>query len=232
MLGKRERHIDIETLSLYIDRRLTPSHHERISQHLKHCERCRREYESLHQTVHLLRHLPRVAVPRAFTLTEQDVRHIRPVRGAWGWMQWATAVVAALLALVISIDLFVQTFAPASAPVPALERPAAVTLEVTKELAREQVAPVAETPLAMKALPRQESLEGAERGAPAKVLPTTEKPLPGGTAVETPKSPEVPTPPAIARPNVARWPPHRWLAFGLAALLAMLLIWQHRHRTP
>ncbi len=229
MLRQRERHVDTETLSLYIDRRLAPSVHEQVARHLTRCQRCRDDYESLRQTVHLLRSMPRVAVPRAFTLSEADIRTRQSSRAAWGWMQWATALVAALLALMVSLDIFVQTiFTPPAAPPPQV-MDAFQAAEAPSETPVSQA--VQETP-AVKARSRQEprSLGNEVMVAPAQAPVAPEQEV-SVTPLATTTLPDTPsTQPSPAGPRPFGWPPYRWAEVLLAVLLVGLLILQRTHR--
>ncbi len=109
-------------LSEYIDGRLGADQTKRVEAHLKECQACRSELESLRSTVNLLRRLPLAAVPHSFALTEvESVR--RPV--ALNILQGATAFAALALVVLLLSDLFSyygepallqKEAAPASAP--------------------------------------------------------------------------------------------------------------------
>src|SRR5438477_2874722 len=60
-------------LSAYIDNRLNKTTRARVRGHLKVCAACRADYVELRATQQMLRSLPMVPPPRAFTLTEDLV---------------------------------------------------------------------------------------------------------------------------------------------------------------
>ena len=66
-------HLDVELLSTYLDRQTTVAERARVESHLQTCAACRAELESLRRTVAVLAAMPRVPVPRAFTLSEAQV---------------------------------------------------------------------------------------------------------------------------------------------------------------
>ncbi len=162
---QRSKHLSNEQLSLLIDGRLSEKERERVEAHLRACATCRDAYEGLRQTVALLRATPRVAVPRAFTLSEADVGRA-PARSSATWTRWATALVGLVLVLVIGLDVATGMFAPA-APAPA-ERVAKVMV-VTKEV---QAVRPHETPVIMKGAPAEEKEPGLMPAARASI-PTT-----------------------------------------------------------
>src|ERR687884_1560437 len=67
-----ERHV-WDLLSAYIDDSLDKATHEEVRSHLEECADCRADYIELRATRHMLRSLPVVPPPRAFTLTEEAV---------------------------------------------------------------------------------------------------------------------------------------------------------------
>ena len=79
--------------------------------HLADCAACRSELEGLRRTVALLQALPRVPIPRAFTLSEAQVGIRRPEpRPAWvGWARGLAAVTAIALVAVVAVSLLNQT---------------------------------------------------------------------------------------------------------------------------
>ncbi|MGC8782707.1 MAG: anti-sigma factor family protein, partial [Anaerolineae bacterium] len=100
----RGNHLHSEELSAYLDGQVRPAERRRIEAHLAGCAACRRELASLRQTVALVRALPRVPVPRAFTLSQAQVGLGRPTgRPAWlGGVAAGLATVATIALLVIA----------------------------------------------------------------------------------------------------------------------------------
>jgi hypothetical protein len=111
-----------EMLSLYIDGELSSGDRARFEEHLAECDDCTWELETLRQTVDLMGQLPKVPVPRAFTIYETP--RPRPsglfqARWVYTYLKGATALAAVLLILVLAGDALFQfqrmttSFAPA-----------------------------------------------------------------------------------------------------------------------
>ena len=69
------RHLTTEQLSAYLDKQLTPQEQAAFDAHISTCPQCQQALAELRSTVTLLRAMPRVDVPRSFTLPTP----IRPV---------------------------------------------------------------------------------------------------------------------------------------------------------
>jgi hypothetical protein len=164
-------------LSVYIDGELPSGDRARVEEHLAECADCTWELETLRQTVDLVGQLPKVPVPRAFTIHETP----RPrwvslfqARWAYTYLKGATALAAALLILVLAGDALFQFqrsitgFAPAVAPAKELAAPATAPTVVAM-----QEAPPAPTEAP---IPPEEALDEAEGAAYAEVTPS---PSPG-----------------------------------------------------
>jgi hypothetical protein len=178
-----------EMLSVYIDGELPSGDRARVKEHLAGCADCTWELETLRQTVDLVGQLPRVPVPRAFTIQET----LRPKRiglfqdrWAYTYLKGATALAAVLLILVLAGDALFRfqgattSFAPAMAPAKELVAPTVVAM---------QEAPPA--PLEAPILP-EEALDEAEGAAYAEVTPLP----PPGEETKTIMSMPTPTAPA------------------------------------
>jgi len=124
-----------ELLSAYIDNEVTRAERALVETHVATCPECARDLTTLRQTVRLLTALPPLAVPRAFTLREADVKPLGPARRAWWRLPWAQGLVAATavllcVAAVGGILLLRQSgmvTAPAAAPEIAREAPIPTT---------------------------------------------------------------------------------------------------------
>lgn len=93
-----------ERLSSYIDRRLSSRESEEVSNHLKVCEKCRQELESLEATVYLLHQLPQISTPRSFAVAKpvEGKKSYLPGLPSFGWLRpVAAAVLIALVALLV-----------------------------------------------------------------------------------------------------------------------------------
>ena len=105
--NKRQQHVDLETLSEYIDGRLSDAENLRVKNHLNTCPKCAQELASLTYTVQLLHRVPTLAPRSVMTLAE------RPATAPVGWQSrvptWAYGAAAsaaiALFAVVLSADL-------------------------------------------------------------------------------------------------------------------------------
>jgi anti-sigma factor RsiW len=107
-MGGREHAYVENRLSAYVDDQVSGRERRRIEAHLAHCETCRADLRTLRWTVGLLHQAPQVKAPRRFVVREADLdRAQRPMRRMSPLMvaQWATAVVALLLVLVLGGDL-------------------------------------------------------------------------------------------------------------------------------
>ena len=112
IVRRRQKDPDLETLSEYLDGRLSSTVAQGVEAHLAACQRCRRELETLQHTVSLLRRVPEERPRRSFTLSEAPVRARAGARQpaalvtrAPAWAYGAMASVAIVLfALVLTAD--------------------------------------------------------------------------------------------------------------------------------
>ncbi len=181
-------HLDVELLSAYLDRQTTVAERARVESHLQTCAACRAELESLRRTVAVLAAMPRVPVPRAFTLSEAQVGLRRQAaRPSWygGLLRGLGAVTALALVVVVTATLvsrpgwtpgaMTARQAPEQAPTQmvAMEAPApapaATQAEPAAEAAPAAVAAAVEEP-AVAALEAPAEVETESAGAGAAVL--------------------------------------------------------------
>lgn len=183
-------HIEVEQLSAYLDGQLALAERARVESHLQGCAACARELESLRRTVALVQALPRVPVPRAFTLSEAQVGiRQRRAQGAWsgGLLRGlGVATAFALVAVVAAVVLRQPAWAP-SATV-AREAPSAASL--TQEAAPAAAPAIARAPEQPQAL----SVETA----------TVEQAAAATVAVETTAEQAAAAPTMTAMPPAAR----------------------------
>jgi anti-sigma factor RsiW len=145
---------DDELLSAYLDGRLTPAEAAQLEARLAADPTLRQRLQELRRVVQLLAQAPRLAVPRAFVLTEAQTAVASPVSRTW-WMRWfggvprgltlATAAVALALVVTLGVDMWSQRetevavlMAPAAQPetlavAPTAEGTVATTAEVPAE---------------------------------------------------------------------------------------------------
>jgi hypothetical protein len=111
----RRRHVDADLLSAYLDAQVTATERRRVAAHLEACAACRSELAGLRQTVTLLHALPRIPVPRAFTLAEIQVGRGRPAaQPTWlgGMLRGLAAVSAVALVAVLAATLLTRPAGP------------------------------------------------------------------------------------------------------------------------
>lgn len=108
-IGKREHRYVSDRLSAYIDGELPARERARVETHLAACEGCRADLHTLRWTKGLLQQVPTAKVPRSFVVRAADVEARRPTRRRVSLFatQWATAVVALLLIVVVGGDLLI-----------------------------------------------------------------------------------------------------------------------------
>ncbi len=195
--GPVRGHLQVELLSAYLDQQVSPAERATIDAHLQQCTECRAELGSLRQTVIILHSLPRVAVPRAFTLSEAKAGIRRPIV-APGWFGGLARGLGAVAAIALVAFVAVTILRPEQAPwspnqtvarvqpttVPATEKPLAAApvaptaAEAPQAKTQEQapaavVEPSQEAALAMAASPEPEA-RSAKEAAPASAMGATE----------------------------------------------------------
>jgi hypothetical protein len=99
----------LDRLSSYMDGQLPDDEQARVEAHLSTCQRCRDDLRTLRWTHDLLQEVVPVPIPRSFVIREADVT--RPKRATLGGrslatLQWATALVAIMLVLVVTGDVW------------------------------------------------------------------------------------------------------------------------------
>lgn len=184
----------LERLSPYIDEQLQVKERARVEAHLSACPSCRKELQTLQWTRSLLRQAPSVPLPRSFVIREADLAPRRTARRAPAYrktafaLQWATALVAILLVVVVAGDVFLggRLAAPASQQEVAMlsvETPMVVpTVVVESEAVVESLAAEA----------AQEDAEvRAPSEAPEKMIAPTAPDVTGEEANETPEQAQV-----------------------------------------
>lgn len=157
-----EQHIAQELLSAYLDKQVMPRERGQVERHLRACVKCAQELETLQYVAGLLRATPRVSVPRAFTLSEADVGRSavrgRPRRRLSLYFQGATAVVAALLVVVVVGDVLTGSMRQSAAPVAA---PVAAPMMLEKTAVEAVVVHTVVVEAAVEAEPVHESADSA-----------------------------------------------------------------------
>ena len=152
---KRQRdHISPETLSEFLDGRLSATEHAKWERHIEYCGGCKEEFDSLRYTVGLLRRVPMENPRRTFTLAvAPEVTPVRMGLRAPAWAYGAATSVAVLVfAVVLSADLtglLSEDVSGPTGPDQALEAPIAPTessVVAEKSVQVEETAPFQATP--------------------------------------------------------------------------------------
>ena len=109
----KHRHINPDTLSEYLDDRLSIRAKEQVDRAVAACAHCREELETRRVTLSLLRELPPIPPPRSFTLSAPPVIEPARITGpapsrlaalpAWAYAG-AAAMAAIALALLVLVD--------------------------------------------------------------------------------------------------------------------------------
>ena len=190
--------MNVDLLSSYLDDQVTPEQRAYIERHVRTCVSCQLELQSLRQTVTMLHALPRVPVPRAFTLSEARVgRRVRRGSNSWfGGLARVAGVLAAVAVIAVSVAFLRQSAftpsaqvarAPLQAPAPpAVTSPTAATLAAAADTA----APAAPSLAAPNAAPaaKQASTQPAVTQA-ARKPPANSAPAGGQGARSVPANP-------------------------------------------
>ena len=211
--GKSERaHVDVDTLSAYLDSQITPTERTRVDEHLASCLVCQNELDGLRRTVTLLQALPRMPVPRAFTLSEAQVGIRQPqTQPIWvGWARGLAAVTAIALVAVVAVSLLNQpSWQPAATVariVPAAEAPqsAAQPAAPVESAPAEAVAKAPPPPAAPTAVLEQVIEKTAAVADTAAATAAAETVLIAPAAEPAAPEPETVPPPAEAAKIAAR----------------------------
>ena len=214
---RTEHEIVSEQLSEYLDEQLEAGERARVERHLATCAECQESVRSLRWTRQLLRQAPTARIPRSFVVREADVAPARAAgrRRPVAALQWAGAVVAALLVLVFAGDLLtgrlLTSARPVSAPVVAYERAREdQAVETQEAVAVEEGTPSAAAEQALQAAGAPSPTEEAavKMAAPEKQLgPTgveaapTGTPPPMGLVAPSATLPGEQTPTVVAAPS-------------------------------
>jgi hypothetical protein len=190
--------ISDEMLSAYLDGEVTPQERLQIERAAAQDADTAWRLASLQQTVALVKALPRVSLPRSFTLSEADVAPPRAAAFAPWWralfdpilLRNATAMTAVLFLALLVGDLAPRLISPAAAPAARLFKETVVVEEYTTPTHPAVMAQA----MAPQPTPTWEVTPAAAVGAPA---PTSGETREAAMPAPTPTS-EIP--PAAAMP--------------------------------
>jgi len=136
-----------ERISAYLDGELTPQEYEAVEHHLETCPECQWELETLRQTTQWARELPKLTVPRVFTIPVAAEPE-RVARRRWNFLpvlQGATALIAVLLVFAVGGDLLLNNAPVGRAPDAAYQQEvASIEMEATKIVEKAVEEPAAE----------------------------------------------------------------------------------------
>ncbi len=206
----------IDLLSAYIDNQLSSAERAEVDSHLEGCAVCRRELETLHWTVSLLRAVPQRRVPRSFTIPvparAPERPHLLSLRWSYGFLRAATAFAALLLVLVVASDLVIRTSTfPAPAPA-ALLAPGAEKERAVERVFEAPRAPAAAAPPLATTTPTDaKRLQGQAAASPPATQAAALAAAPAAQPTARPAAPEAPVrgaapPPEPAAPTRAPEP--------------------------
>lgn len=184
-----------ERMSPYMDGQLSPTEAAQLETHIESCAECADELRALRTTRQLLRTMPSVRLPRAFTLEAAPRRQALP--RLFYFLRTATAVTAAVFValLAASVVLPVSGWAPASAPAalraaqPAVTAPAAAPAagsqapqRAAPAAAESKAAPAAQAPAPV---PQAPAAAPAPAVGSAQAAPTPRPSVPGQASAPT-----------------------------------------------
>jgi len=182
-----------------MDGQLSADEHARVEAHLRTCHSCRDDLRTLRWTHDLLQEVVPVPIPHSFILREADVARSRQ---AWFGgrsltaLQWATALVAILLVLVVTGDVWISMRPSPGAKQPAISamRVQSATDQVTVSIEAEVIltepaqSESPTEPLQLPAAPTGEAMLAQE--APVdKAMSATTGPVLEGAQEESEKQP-------------------------------------------
>jgi hypothetical protein len=107
---RTQRHPDSELVSCYADGYVSPQESAWVSEHIGWCEDCANILHEVRATATLLRRLPTIPVPRAFTLREEPI----PVVQAFPFGRWAVQGTAFATSLALLLLLLLDVTGVAS----------------------------------------------------------------------------------------------------------------------
>ena len=189
-----------DNLSAYIDGELSSRQAAQIERHIEECGECRRQLDSLRQTVHLLKQIPALPVPRSFLLpasATEGRREFKARTRVYHALQGATALAALLLAFVVAGDFLLLRDLSTAPIVMTAPSPMAAAPEMAVEAIQETPGEPAEKAIAQRPTMRAPAEAPAVRAG----MPDTskeDKPLrtaPAQAAGQTP---------AVVLPEVAK----------------------------
>lgn len=172
--------ISDELLSAYLDGEVTPEERVLVERTVAGSSEVAWRLDALRQTVALMGQLPRVPLPRSFTLSEADVRPVRRAgRDTARWWQTllnpvflrnATAVATMLFLVVLVGNVMLSSLAPAA--------PASPSATVVVQAPVERVAKEAAPTTANAASAAEPAALSAAAPAPTEATAPAEMPLP------------------------------------------------------
>ena len=241
----RSQHLDVDALSAYLDRQLTPEEMAAARAHLATCSACGRELAELRATVALLRELPQYLPRRTFQLGRTHARR-RAGRGALGgWferlvpavpaLRIATVAVAVLLVAVIAGDLVSNRGAGPELVLQTGDQPAELVNAPAPDDALDAApAPAMQAPAAEQARSRPAAIpttsqpdadEEAASFAESAAEAGTESTVPASSMAGDDRAEDAPgvvSPAPAAEPEPASPPPSGWRLAQVGLGLALL----------
>lgn len=199
---------DRELLSAYLDDRLAPRERKTLETRLAAEPALQQELSELRSTVHALRSLPKLRVPRNYTLTPEAAgKPRRSFTPLFPVLRLATALATVLFAFVVGVDMMGRA-SPITAMTAPVEEPAAAELYAQATPAPEfGVAQAPSEPPAPEATPAPTEDAPALPADARSKSGTPESTAPFGGGGGSPPATES-TPPSIAAvPQLTETPP-------------------------
>ena len=107
MMNERQRAIELEQLSAYLDGQLNENEQRQIESRLTSEPELQEIYEGLRNTKLLFKRLRKVRAPRSFALTPEMVKVRKKKQSFFTSVRWATSLAAMLLVVMFGVE-FIQ----------------------------------------------------------------------------------------------------------------------------
>ena len=188
-----------ESLSEYVDGRLSADERATVESHLLECRECSRELHALQATRQMLQSLPAIRLPRSFTLEATPNRALQP--RSFYWLRAATGLAAAAFVVLLALP----NVLPIAGSSSAIHQAARTTSQITAADARGS----SKAESLGQGAASAEPAAGAQRSlAPAAAAPAPTRSAASNSAQpltqEAPKLPAVSAPPAEGQSRIGQ----------------------------
>ena len=227
----RRRHIFQETLSEYLDNRLTSKRRRQVELHLSTCRECQEELETLRFTVDLLHRVPLVSPRRSFTLSEAPAPSPQRTRIPTWAVGLATSAAMMGFLVLLSTDLSggLASQGLVSQGAQSEAAPVSEALDAAPEAAVAAAPPPAEAPQSLEAAAIERAVDPDTeeiRGVPALVPQEVPAPAQVPEAQADTTQPGLPT--STQEATSIYWRIAEGALAALSLVLAGGLLWRWR----